>query len=53
MPGYKPDISENSPGLRPDKLHGFKPDVSDNHPGNISGRHPGKNIESLRKSAFM
>jgi glycine/serine hydroxymethyltransferase len=52
IPGYKPDVSENSPGLRPDKIPRFKPDVSGKHPGNSSGRHPGKNIESLRKYAF-
>jgi pentose-5-phosphate-3-epimerase len=29
----------------------FKPDVSGKHPGNSYGRHPGKNIKTLRKSA--
>jgi len=39
------------PGFVPDTLPGSKPDKSDNYPGNSSGRHPDKNIESLRKSA--
>jgi len=43
LPGFKPDKSENLPGLRPD--------VSGNYPSNSSGRYPGKNMESLRKSA--
>jgi hypothetical protein len=31
---------------------GLEPDTSDKHPGSLSGKHPGKNTKSLRKSAF-
>jgi hypothetical protein len=31
-------------------MPGYKPDKSGNYPGNPSGRHLGKNIESLRES---
>jgi L-threonylcarbamoyladenylate synthase len=40
-PDVKPDISKNSPGLKPDILPGFKPDKSGNHPGNSSGKNSG------------
>jgi pimeloyl-ACP methyl ester carboxylesterase len=39
------------PGFVPNTLPRYKPDKSGNYPGNSFGRHPDKNIESLRESA--
>jgi tRNA-specific 2-thiouridylase len=40
-------------GFVPDTLPGFKQDKSGNYPSNSYGRHPDKNIESLRTSAYV
>jgi Mg2+-importing ATPase len=42
----------NLPGYQPDMSPGLEPDTSGKHPGSLSGKHLGKNIESLRKSAY-
>jgi UDP-N-acetylmuramyl pentapeptide synthase len=52
LPGFKPDIPNNLHGYQPDMSPGLESDISGEHPGSLSGKHSGKNIESLRKSAF-
>jgi len=44
--------SKNLPVFVPDTIPGYKPDKSGKHPGSLSGNYPGKNIQSLRESAF-
>jgi len=50
LPGLKPDVSENSPGFKPDVSPGLEPDRSGKHPGNKSGSHPGDKYQ--RSSAL-